>query len=53
MNRFLAKSNPKESIVEHTNKLIVNYQILKETYPSLNINWDILYVRPAWARTCR
>lgn len=43
MNRFLAKSNPKETIKEHTDNLIKNYNLLKEIYPSLNINWDILY----------
>lgn len=43
MNKFLAKSNPEESIVKHTDNLIKNYKILKEIYSSLNINWDILY----------
>ncbi|WP_313758616.1 CRISPR-associated helicase Cas3' [Tissierella sp.] len=43
MNRFLAKSNPEEMINEHTDNLIKNYNLLKEIYPSLNINWDILY----------
>lgn len=43
MNRFLAKSNPKEKIDEHTNNLIKNYELLKKIYPSLIINWDILY----------
>lgn len=43
MNSFLAKSNPREKIYEHTNNLIKNYELLKSIYPSLNINWDILY----------
>lgn len=43
MNRYLAKSNPLETIQEHTNKLIENYNILKEIYPNLEVNWDILY----------
>ena len=43
MNNFLAKSNPKETIEAHTNKLLSNFKILKEIYPSLNISWDILY----------
>ena len=43
MNNFLAKSNPKETINEHTDKLIENFNILKDIYPSLNVNWDILY----------
>lgn len=44
MNNYLAKSNPKETIVEHTDKLIDNYNILKTMYPWLKINWDILYL---------
>lgn len=44
MNNFLAKSNPKETIQEHTNKLIDNYLKLKKIYPDLNVNWDILYL---------
>ena len=43
MNRYLAKSDPLETIQEHTNKLIENYNILKEIYPNLEVNWDILY----------
>lgn len=44
MNNYLAKSNPKETIVEHTEKLINNYQLFKKIYPDLNIDWDILYL---------
>ncbi|MBL4931894.1 CRISPR-associated helicase Cas3' [Clostridium paridis] len=43
MNKYLAKSNPKETIQEHTDNLLKNYRVLKETYPSLEINWDMLY----------
>ncbi|MBS4537078.1 CRISPR-associated helicase Cas3' [Clostridium sp. D2Q-11] len=43
MNNYLAKSNPKETIQEHTDNLLKNYNILKSTYPSLEINWDMLY----------
>lgn len=43
MNKFLAKSNPKETIIEHTDKLIKEFNRLKKMYPSLNVNWDILY----------
>ncbi|SCG82201.1 hypothetical protein DW1_0591 [Proteiniborus sp. DW1] len=43
MNNFLAKSNPIETINEHTDNLIRNFNILKEIYPSLHVNWDILY----------
>ncbi|OSA92434.1 UNVERIFIED_ORG: CRISPR-associated helicase/endonuclease Cas3 [Clostridium botulinum] len=42
-NLFLAKSNPRESIVEHTEKLIEAYEILKKIYPDIkNMNWDLL-----------
>ncbi len=44
MNNYLAKSNPRETIVEHTEKLIYNYELLKTIYPNLNIDWDILYL---------
>ncbi|AFS77696.1 CRISPR-associated helicase Cas3 [Gottschalkia acidurici 9a] len=43
INNYLAKSNPKETIIEHTDKLIKNFDILKEMYPSLQVNWDMLY----------
>lgn len=41
---FLAKSNPQETIQEHTDNLISNYNILKSTYPDLEIDWDMLYI---------
>ena len=44
MNNYLAKSNPKETIVEHTENLLKNYRLLKTIYPSLNVDWDILYL---------
>lgn len=43
MNNYLAKSNPKETIQQHTDNLIKNYNILKTIYPGLEINWDLLY----------
>ncbi len=44
MNKYLAKSNPQETIQEHTDNLIKNYEILKTIYPNLEIDWDILYL---------
>lgn len=44
MNYYLAKSNPQETIQEHTDKLLKNYELLKSTYPNLNVNWDLLYL---------
>lgn len=44
MNEYLAKSNPRETIQEHTENLIKNYEILKNTYPDLVIDWDMLYL---------
>ena len=41
---YLAKSNPKETIQEHTEKLIQNYNKLRKEYPDLKINWDLLYL---------
>ncbi len=43
MKEFLAKTNPKESIQEHTDKLLENFNLLKLTYPNLNLDWDMLY----------
>lgn len=40
---FLAKSDPEETIEEHTLKLIDNYNLLKSIYPDIKyLNWDIL-----------
>lgn len=44
MNNYLAKSNPRETIQEHTDKLIENYKRLKTIYPNLSVAWDILYL---------
>lgn len=44
MNNYLAKSNPKETIQQHTDNLLRNYEILKSIYPNLETNWDILYL---------
>ncbi|KZL91871.1 CRISPR-associated helicase/endonuclease Cas3 [Clostridium magnum] len=42
-NLFLAKSNPRETIIEHTENLLKSYDMLKESYPNLkNINWELL-----------
>lgn len=43
MNNYLAKSRPEETIQKHTDNLLKNYELLKSIYPSLEINWDILY----------
>ncbi|SHF12790.1 CRISPR-associated endonuclease/helicase Cas3 [Marinitoga hydrogenitolerans DSM 16785] len=39
---FLAKSNPEETIQEHTDKLLNQLEKLKKTYPSIDVNWDLL-----------
>ncbi|WIV11667.1 CRISPR-associated helicase Cas3' [Proteiniborus sp. MB09-C3] len=44
MNNYWAKSNPRETIVDHTEKLIENYKVFKKIYPNLNVDWDILYL---------
>lgn len=43
-NRYLAKSDPVETIQQHTDKLLENLNILKKYYPNLNINWRLLEV---------
>lgn len=43
MNRYIAKTYPEEeTIQEHTDKLIENYNILKSIYPNLKVNWELL-----------
>ncbi|HEY9063190.1 MAG TPA: CRISPR-associated helicase Cas3' [Pseudobacteroides sp.] len=42
MNNYLAKSNPSETIQEHTDKLMKNLDLLKCFYPDLLINWQLL-----------
>lgn len=44
VNNYLAKSNPKETIQEHTDNLLKQLEILEEIYPSLFTNWDIFYI---------
>ncbi|MDP0492940.1 MAG: CRISPR-associated helicase Cas3' [Fusobacterium sp. JB021] len=39
---FYAKSNPKETIQQHTDKLLKNYKILNELYYKVPINWNLL-----------
>lgn len=40
-NNFLAKSN-KETILEHTEKLINNFKLLNDIYLEINVNKDLL-----------
>lgn len=42
IKKFYAKSNPKETIQEHTDNLLKNYDIYKKIYPSLNVDWELL-----------
>ncbi|MBK2002006.1 CRISPR-associated helicase Cas3' [Listeria ivanovii subsp. londoniensis] len=42
MQKYLAKSNPPETIQEHTDNLLKNYQTLKELYPEINVDWYLL-----------
>lgn len=44
MKRFYAKSEPKETIQQHTDNLLENLNILKMIYPDLEIDWDMLYL---------
>lgn len=42
-NEYTAKTYPKkETIQQHTDRLIENYNILKSIYPKLKVDWDIL-----------
>jgi CRISPR-associated endonuclease/helicase Cas3 len=43
-DNYLAKSNPRETIQQHTDNLIENLKILKCFYPDLAINWRLLEV---------
>ncbi|MDY2981412.1 MAG: CRISPR-associated helicase Cas3' [Fusobacterium sp.] len=43
-NYYLAKSNPQETIQQHTDKLLQNLDILRNLYPNLFLNWDISYM---------
>lgn len=41
--QYIAKTYPKrESIQQHTDRLIQNYNVLKKLYPGLKVDWDIL-----------
>ena len=42
-NRYLAKSNPEETIQQHTDNLLKQLEILKSIYPNINVNFDLLY----------
>lgn len=42
-NNFLAKSKPRETIKEHTLKLLDNFNILQSIYPDIRyLNWEVL-----------
>ena len=42
-NKYIAKTYPKEeTIQQHTDRLIKNYNIFKSMYPDLKVDWDIL-----------
>ncbi|EUJ57889.1 CRISPR-associated helicase/endonuclease Cas3 [Listeria fleischmannii] len=43
MKKFYAKSNPKETIQEHTDKLIENFILLKHLYSNIRVDWELLY----------
>lgn len=42
MNCYLAKSNPPQTIQEHTDKLLENLTLLRKIYPKLEVNWQLL-----------
>ncbi|MBC2346405.1 CRISPR-associated helicase Cas3' [Listeria welshimeri] len=42
MKKYLAKSDPVETIQEHTDKLLLNYQLIKELYPKIEVDWYLL-----------
>lgn len=44
MNQFLAKSNPRETIQEHTDNLLENFHILKAKYPRITVDWKLLWL---------
>lgn len=44
MNKYLAKTYLQETIQQHTDKLLENFNILKKMYPNIKgLNWEILY----------
>lgn len=41
--QYIAKTYPEEeTIQQHTDRLIKNYNLLKQIYPDLKVDWDIL-----------
>lgn len=44
MNNYIAKSNPEETIQQHTDKLLKNLELIMSIYPNLSINWQLLRV---------
>lgn len=43
MNKYLAKSHPVQTIQEHTNDLLKNFELLKKLYGNkIKINWELL-----------
>ncbi|EPA8843545.1 CRISPR-associated helicase Cas3' [Listeria monocytogenes] len=42
MTEYLAKSKPAENIQEHTDKLLLNYRLIKELYPKIEVDWYLL-----------
>ncbi|NMA75079.1 MAG: CRISPR-associated helicase Cas3' [Bacteroidales bacterium] len=41
--QFIAKTYPElETIQSHTDRLLDNLKLLKNTYPNLNVDWDLL-----------
>lgn len=42
MSKYLAKSNPIETLEEHTLELLKNYEKLKSMYPEIEVDWDVL-----------
>lgn len=43
MNQYLAKSSG-QTIAEHTQDLLDNFKLLQKMYPSVHVNWDLLYL---------
>lgn len=45
MIQLFAKSFPKETIKEHTNRVLEQYEVLKDIYPNIpNLDWRLLYL---------
>ncbi|WP_027631297.1 CRISPR-associated helicase/endonuclease Cas3 [Ruminiclostridium cellobioparum] len=40
--RFIAKTTPRKDIQWHTDDLLDNFKLLKELYPNLKIDWELL-----------